>query len=119
VRSHFSLLMWLGLLLILAPLVNSLMHRSDLPAPVGHIGVGKLLSALDANWQFIDETSDTVFAALGLAAPLVVYRCRQSGADVASDEVDTAIVVASPLTSAVAPPVVRRQLLRAAPAWSG
>jgi Kef-type K+ transport system membrane component KefB len=64
VQNDAVLLITLGALLILSPLVRNLMARISLPAPVGYIVLGFLISTLDYQWNFIDRTFENVFSVL-------------------------------------------------------
>jgi Kef-type K+ transport system membrane component KefB len=63
-QNDSVLLITLGALLMLSPLVRSLIGRISLPAPVGYIALGFLISTLDYQWNFIDDTFEYVFSTL-------------------------------------------------------
>jgi Kef-type K+ transport system membrane component KefB len=63
-HSSFQLLAVLGVILIANPLVHSVMNRLNLPAPVGYMGLGIGLAALDTQLGFVDSTFSAVFSVL-------------------------------------------------------
>ena len=71
--SEYFLLMTLGALLILSPFVKSLMERIGVPALVGYILLGLLVSNLDALWDISSPLFNNTFivlAELGVIALL-------------------------------------------------
>lgn len=72
-QSDNALLITLALLLVLAPLVRSLLVRNGIPALVGYIALGFLVSILDHQWLFVNtvfENTFSVLAQLGIVALL-------------------------------------------------
>lgn len=72
-QSDNVLLITLALLLVLAPLVRSLLVRNGIPALVGYIALGFLVSILDHQWLFVNtvfENTFSVLAQLGIVALL-------------------------------------------------
>jgi len=63
-QTETALLITLGVVLVLNPVVKHLMSRLGLPAPVGYIALGFLISALDKQLAFIDATFAYVFSVL-------------------------------------------------------
>jgi len=63
-ESEYPLLITLGCLLILSPLVKSILDRIGIPALVGYIGLGFLISALNQQWSFKSTNFDFIFSAL-------------------------------------------------------
>lgn len=63
-ENDYALLITLGLLLILSPVVKNLVERVGIPAPVGYIGLGLLISALDTQWPFVGAGTEQTFALL-------------------------------------------------------
>ena len=71
--STYLLLICLGALLILNPLVKSLMERMGLPALIGYILLGFLISLLNQQLSFVDTAFNQMFsllAQLGVVALL-------------------------------------------------
>jgi Kef-type K+ transport system membrane component KefB len=63
-QSEYTLLITLGALLILSPLVKSLMERLGVPALIGYIGLGFLVSAIDQQTDLMTTAFDHTFSAL-------------------------------------------------------
>ena len=63
-QTDAPLLITLGALLILSPIVRKLSARTGIPSPVGYIVLGFVLSALNQQWSFIDDTFEYVFSVL-------------------------------------------------------
>ena len=63
-QTEYSILITLGVLLILSPFMKSLMERIGVPALVGHILLGFIISLLDQQWAFITTAFDNTFAVL-------------------------------------------------------
>ena len=61
---------------MLSPRVKNLMERISLPAPVGNIILGFLISKLGYQWNFIDHTFENVISELGVAALLGFSHAR-------------------------------------------
>jgi Kef-type K+ transport system membrane component KefB len=64
VLTDSVLLMTLGAVLVLSQLVKTFMAKISLPAPVGYIALGLVLSTLNQQWTFIDSTFEYVFSVL-------------------------------------------------------
>jgi len=73
--SEYILLISLGLLLMLIPLVKSLMERLGVPAFVGYIVLGFLVSTLDHHWSFISPVIDNTYAALAHLGVVALLFC--------------------------------------------
>ena len=72
-ESDYLLLITLAALLVLSPLVRSLLARIGIPALVGYIVLGFLISFLDHQWSFTNtvfENTFSVLAQLGIVALL-------------------------------------------------
>ena len=72
-QSDYIILIALGALLILSPFVKSLMERIGVPALVGYILLGFIVSVIDQQWSFITTAFDNTFsmlAQLGVVALL-------------------------------------------------
>jgi Kef-type K+ transport system membrane component KefB len=72
-QSDYSLLITLGTLIVLAPIIKSLSVNLRIPALVGYIAIGFLVSVLDRQWSFLTPASDSVLsfmAQLGIVALL-------------------------------------------------
>lgn len=72
-QSDYLLLITLAALLVLAPLVRSLLEHRGIPALVGYIVLGFMISVLDHQWPFITtvfEDTFSVLAQLGIVALL-------------------------------------------------
>lgn len=70
---EYQLLIVLGALLVLSPFIKSLMERIGVPALVGYVLLGIVVSALNQQWSFIGSAFDstfTVLAQLGVVALL-------------------------------------------------
>jgi len=63
-QSDYLILITLGVLIILSPFVKSLMQRIGVPAPVGYIALGFLVSILDQQWRFITSAFENAFLVL-------------------------------------------------------
>jgi len=63
-QSDYLVLIVLGALLILSPLVKSLMERMGVPALVGYILLGFIVSVINQKWSFITIAFDNTFAML-------------------------------------------------------
>ena len=63
-QADYLILIVLGALLILSPLVKSLMERMGVPALVGYILLGFIVSVIDQQWSFITTAFDNTFAML-------------------------------------------------------
>lgn len=72
-QNNYLTLIILGALLIISPFIKSLMKRIGVPALVGYIGLGFLVSILNQQWSFVTSAFDTTFsilAQLGVVALL-------------------------------------------------
>lgn len=72
-QTDYLLLITLAALLVLAPLVRSLLEHRGIPALVGYIVLGFMISVLDQQWSFITtvfENTFSVLAQLGIVALL-------------------------------------------------
>ena len=72
-QNEYPTLIILGALLILSPFVKSLMKRIGVPALVGYIALGFLVSTLNQQWSFVTPVFDNTFsilAQLGVVALL-------------------------------------------------
>ena len=72
-QTEYPLLIALGALLILSPLVKSLMQRLGVPALIGYIGLGFLVSVVNRQAAFVTPAFDQTFgvlAQLGVVALL-------------------------------------------------
>ena len=63
-QSDYLILIVLGALLILSPFVKSLMGRMGVPALVGYILLGFIVSVINQQWSFITTAFDNTFAML-------------------------------------------------------
>jgi Kef-type K+ transport system membrane component KefB len=63
-QSEYPLLITLGALLILGPLVKSLMERLGVPALIGYIGLGFLVSVVNQKTAFVTPAFDQTFSVL-------------------------------------------------------
>ena len=63
-QADYLILSVLGALLILSPFVKSLMERMGVPALVGYILLGFIVSVIDQQWSFITTAFDNTFAML-------------------------------------------------------
>jgi Kef-type K+ transport system membrane component KefB len=63
-QNESLIIVTLGALLIVAPLVKSLMQRIRVPALVGYILLGFLVSILDKQWSFATPAFNTTFSVL-------------------------------------------------------
>ena len=63
-HTDYPLLITLGALLILSPLTRSLMERLGLPAMVGYIALGFLVSVVDSGTALVTPAFDHAFSAL-------------------------------------------------------
>jgi Kef-type K+ transport system membrane component KefB len=63
-QSEYPLLITLGALLILGPLVKSLMERLGVPALIGYIGLGFLVSVANQKTAFVSPAFDQTFSVL-------------------------------------------------------
>ncbi len=63
-QNEYAILITLGALLILSPFVKSLMERIGVPALVGYIGLGFLISLMNQQWSFVTSAFDSTFAVL-------------------------------------------------------
>ena len=63
-QSEYTILITLGVLLVMSPFVKSLMERIGVPALVGYIMLGFLVSALNHQWSFITPAFDNTFSVL-------------------------------------------------------
>lgn len=63
-ESESPLLITLGALLILNPLVKSLLERIGIPALVGYIFLGFLVSVMNQQFSFVSQSFDYTFAIL-------------------------------------------------------
>jgi Kef-type K+ transport system membrane component KefB len=63
-QSDYPLLITLGALLILSPFVKSLMERIGVPALVGYILLGFLVSVMNQQWSFVTTVFNNTFAVL-------------------------------------------------------
>jgi Kef-type K+ transport system membrane component KefB len=62
--AEYALLITLGGLLIFSPMVKSMLLRLNIPAMVGYIVLGFLISLLNHHWQFISKSFDNTFSVL-------------------------------------------------------
>jgi Kef-type K+ transport system membrane component KefB len=72
-QSEYLTLIILGVLLILGPFVKSLMERIGVPALVGYILIGFLVSVTNQQWSFVTTSLNNtlaVLAQLGVVALL-------------------------------------------------
>ena len=72
-ESEYPILIILGALLILSPFVKSLMERIGVPALVGYILLGFLVSVMNQQWSFVTadfNSAFTMLAQLGVVALL-------------------------------------------------
>ena len=72
-QTEYLTLITLGALLILSPFVKSLMERIGVPALVGYILLGFLISVMNQQWSFVTNAFNNTFAVLaqlGIAALL-------------------------------------------------
>jgi len=63
-QTEYLILITLGALLILSPFVKSLMERIGVPALVGYILLGFLISMMNQQWSFVTTAFNNTFAAL-------------------------------------------------------
>jgi len=63
-QTDYLILITLGALLILSPFVKSLMERIGVPALVGYILLGFLISMMNQQWSFVTTAFNNTFAAL-------------------------------------------------------
>jgi len=63
-QTEYGILIVVGALLILGPFVKSLMERLGVPALVGYISLGVLVSLADQQWTFVTSTFDNTFSVL-------------------------------------------------------
>lgn len=63
-QTEYAILITLGVLLILSPLVKSLMERIGIPALVGYILLGFIVSVINQQWSFVTTAFDNIFAVL-------------------------------------------------------
>lgn len=63
-QTEYTILITLGALLILSPLLESLMERIGVPALVGYMLLGFIISLLDHQWSFVTIAFDNTFASL-------------------------------------------------------
>ncbi len=63
-QADYLILIVLGALLILSPFVKSLMERMGVPALVGYILLGFIVSVINQQWSFITIAFDNTFAML-------------------------------------------------------
>jgi len=61
----YALLITLGAMLIVNPLLSSGCRRLGIPSLVGYIGLGFLVSTLNAEWGFATDAFRTTFSTLG------------------------------------------------------
>jgi len=63
-QTEYLTLITLGTLLILSPFVKSLMERIGVPALVGYILIGFLISVMNQQWSFVTPALNNTFAVL-------------------------------------------------------
>lgn len=63
-QSEYPLLITLGVLLTLNPFIRSLLDRIGIPALVGYIVLGFLVSILNQQWSFVTPAFDNTFSVL-------------------------------------------------------
>jgi hypothetical protein len=79
-QSDYPLLITLGALLILSPFVKSLMERIGVPALVGYILLGFLVSVMNQQWSFVTTVFNNTYAVLAqLGVVALLFRVGLQG----------------------------------------
>jgi len=74
-QTEYLTLITLGILLILCPFVKNLMERIGVPALVGYILLGFLISTMNQQWSFVTTASNNTLAVLAqLGAVALLFR---------------------------------------------